>query len=197
MSTPPRKSRQLPETTAERLLQAAALEFNEQGFGGTDTNKIARRAGFAPQTFYRWFQDKVEIFVKTYELWQREEFDAINKLLAENASDIRLVQAIVAHHKAWLVFRRSLRQLSVENDVVRAARARARLGQIAYLKTINPTNLGRDEASLATILLQTERLADALAEGEFRDMGLNKKAAEEALARLIHELRSPDSDLAV
>ena len=197
MSTPPRKSRQLPETTAERLLQAAALEFNEQGFGGTDTNKIARRAGFAPQTFYRWFQDKVEIFVKTYELWQREEFDAINKLLAENASDIRLVQAVVAHHKAWLVFRRSLRQLSVENDVVRAARARARLGQIAYLKTINPTNLGRDEASLATILLQTERLADALAEGEFRDMGLNKKAGEEALARLIHELRSPDSDLAV
>jgi AcrR family transcriptional regulator len=197
MSTPPRKSPQLPETTSERLLQAAALEFNEQGFGGTDTNKIARRAGFAPQTFYRWFQDKVEIFVKTYELWQREEFDAINKLLAENASDIRLVQAVVAHHKAWLVFRRSLRQLSVENDVVRAARARARLGQIAYLKTINPTNLGRDEASLATILLQTERLADALAEGEFRDMGLNKKAGEEALARLIHELRAPDSDLAV
>ena len=196
MSTPLRKSRQLPETTSERLLQAAALEFNEQGFGGTDTNKIARRAGFAPQTFYRWFQDKVEIFVKTYEGWQREEFDAINKLLAESASDMRLVQAVVAHHKAWLVFRRSLRQLSVENDVVRAARARARLGQIAYLRTINPTNLVRDEASLATILLQTERLADALAEGEFRDMGLNKRAGEEALARLIHELRS-GSDLTV
>jgi AcrR family transcriptional regulator len=191
MSSAPRKSRQFPETTSERLLQAAASEFNEQGCGGTDTNKIARRAGFAPQTFYRWFQDKVEIFVKTYERWQREEFSAIGKLLAENASDIRLAQAIVAHHKAWLVFRRSLRQLSVENDVVRAARARARLGQIAYLKTINPNNLGRDDAALAAILLQTERLADALAEGEFRDMGLNKKAGEEALARLIHDLRSP------
>ena len=190
MSTPLRKSRQFPEATSERLLQAAAIEFNEQGFGGTDTNKIARRAGFAPQTFYRWFQDKVEIFIKTYERWRNEEFGAINKLLAENASDLRLARAIVAHHKAYLVFRRSLRQLSVENDVIRAARAHGRLSQIAYLKNINPGNL-LDDAELAAILLQTERLADALAEGEFRDMGLNRKAGEEALARLIHELRSP------
>jgi AcrR family transcriptional regulator len=190
MSTPLRKSRQLPEATSERLLQAAAIEFNEQGFGGTDTNKIARRAGFAPQTFYRWFQDKVEIFIKTYERWRHEEFGAINKLLAENASDLRLAQAIVAHHKAYLVFRRSLRQLSVENDVIRAARAHGRLSQIAYLRNMNPSSL-LDDAELAAILFQTERLADALAEGEFRDMGLNKKAGEEVLARLIHELRSP------
>ena len=180
----------MPEATSERLLQAAAIEFNEQGFGGTDTNKIARRAGFAPQTFYRWFQDKVEIFIKTYERWRHEEFGAINKLLAENASDLRLARAIVAHHKAYLVFRRSLRQLSVENDVIRAARAHGRLSQIAYLRNMNPGNL-LDDAEIAAILLQTERLADALAEGEFRDMGLNKKAGEEALARLIHELRSP------
>ena len=190
MSTPLRKSRQFPEATAERLLQAAAIEFNEQGFGGTDTNKIARRAGFAPQTFYRWFQDKVEIFIKTYERWRNEEFGAINKLLAENASDLRMARAIVAHHKAYLVFRRSLRQLSVENDVIRAARADGRLSQIAYLRNMNPGSL-LDDAEVAAILLQTERLADALAEGEFRDMGLNRKAGEEALARLIHELRSP------
>ena len=190
MSTPLRKSRQFPEATAERLLQAAAIEFNEQGFGGTDTNKIARRAGFAPQTFYRWFQDKVEIFIKTYERWRNEEFGAINKLLAEDASDLRMARAIVAHHKAYLVFRRSLRQLSVENDVIRAARAHGRLSQIAYLRNMNPGNL-LDDAEVAAILLQTERLADALAEGEFRDMGLNRKAGEEALARLIHELRSP------
>src|ERR1700727_597313 len=103
------------EATPERLLRAAAQEFNEQGFGGTDTNRIARRAGFAPQTFYRWFEDKVEIFIKTYERWTREEFATLGKLLTENASDIRLARAIVAHHKDYLVFRRSLRLLSVEN----------------------------------------------------------------------------------
>jgi AcrR family transcriptional regulator len=171
------------------LLQAAASEFNEQGFGGTDTNRIARRAGFAPQTFYRWFQDKVEIFIRTYERWQREELGILRKLLAENASDIRLAKACVAHHKSYLVFRRSLRQLSVENEVVRAARASSRLNQVAYLKKVSPYLAGND-ASLAATLFQMERLADALAEGEFGDMGLDKKAGEEALARLIHGLRT-------
>ncbi len=186
----PRQSREV--ATSERLLQAAAREFNEHGFGGTDTNKIARRAGFAPQTFYRWFQDKVAIFIKTYERWQREEFGAVSTLLAKNASDVRLARAVVAYHKAYLVFRRSLRLLSVENDAVRAARAGSRLNQIAYVKNLSP-NLVRDDASIAAMLLQTERLADALAEGEFHDMGLDKKAGEEALARLIHDLLTPDS----
>jgi AcrR family transcriptional regulator len=186
----PRESR---EATSERLLQAAAREFNEHGFGGTDTNRIARRAGFAPQTFYRWFQDKEEIFIKTYVRWTREEFAFINTLLAENASDLRVARAIVAHHKAYLVFRRSLRQLSVQNDVVRAARAQSRLNQIAYVKSLSPKVL-RDDASIATMLLQTERLADALAEGEFHDMGLSKKAGEEALAHLFHDLRGPEQD---
>jgi AcrR family transcriptional regulator len=53
-------------STRERLVQAAAAEFREQGFAGTDTNRIARRAGFAPQTFYRWFTDKTEIFIAVY-----------------------------------------------------------------------------------------------------------------------------------
>jgi len=177
------------EATSEKLLQAAAKEFNEHGFGGTDSNKIARRAGFAPQTFYRWYEDKVDIFIKTYERWQREEFNTLNQLLAERASDIRLARAVVAHHEAHLLFRRSLRQLSVENPAVRAARARARLNQIGYIKRLSP-NVGRDHAWLATMLFQTERLADALAEGEFGDMGLNERAGEEALAGLIRELRA-------
>src|SRR5205814_7333325 len=96
------------DDTPTRLVRAAMLEFNESGFGGTDTNRIARRAGFAPQTFYRWFKDKVEIFIKTYELWQREEFGAISALLAQNASDARLAQSVIEHHRAYLIFRRNL-----------------------------------------------------------------------------------------
>ena len=180
----------IKKSTSEKLIEAAAKEFNEHGFGGTDTNRIARRAGFAPQTFYRWFRDKVEIFIKTYEFWQREEFGAISALLAQNASDARLAQIIIEHHRAYLIFRRSLRELSVENDSVRAARARSRLNQIEYIKKMG-SKPRRDAASCAVILFQTERLADAVAEGELSDMGLDEKAAERALARLIHELRSP------
>jgi AcrR family transcriptional regulator len=187
----PTQTRKSRDATAEKLLRAAVSEFNEHGFGGTDTNRIARRAGFAPQTFYRWFQDKLEIFIRAYERWQHEELSALSQLLAENASDLRVARAVVAHHAAHLVFRRSLRQLAVENDAVRAARARSRLNQITYLKKIG-SNTARDDASLAAMLFQTERLADALAEKEFRDMGLSKTAGEEALARLIHDLRATE-----
>lgn len=177
--------------TPERLLRAAAAEFNEHGFGGTDTNRIARRAGFAPQTFYRWYQDKVEIFIKTLELWLREEFAAISTLLEQNATDEQLTDAVVAYHKAYLVFRRSLRQLSMENDAVRASRARSRLAYIEYIRKMSP-KLVRDNGSLAVTLFQMERLADALAEGEFQDMGLEEIAGKDALRRLIHELRFPE-----
>jgi AcrR family transcriptional regulator len=176
------------QSTSERLLKAAAAEFNECGFGGTDTNKIARRAGFAPQTFYRWFQDKVEIFIQVYERWRLEQFTDIGALLAENAHDDRVARAIVAHHKRFLVFRRCLRHLSLEFDPVRAARARSRLDQISFLKA-NSSVPAREDAALAVILLQTERLADALAEGELRDMGLDDKAALMALTGLVHDLR--------
>ena len=177
-------------STRDELIQAAASEFNEQGFSGTDTNRIARRAGFAPQTFYRWFEDKVEIFIRVYELWQQQELGILRKLLAQSASDLRLAQACVAHHKAFLVFRRSLRQLSIENDVVRAARAQSRRRQIAYLRTLKGSR-SRSSGELAATLFQIERLSDALAEGEFRDMALDDKAGEEALALLIRQLRGP------
>jgi hypothetical protein len=44
------------------------------------------------------------------------------------------------------------------------------------LKSLHP-ELPRDDASMTVLLLQTERLADALAEGEFKDMGFARKTA--------------------
>jgi AcrR family transcriptional regulator len=175
--------------TADQLVQAASAEFNEHGFLGTDTNRIARRAGFAPQTFYRWFSDKTEIFIKVYERWQHEEANVLQRLLAKDASDARLVHAVIAHHRSYRVFRRSLRQLSVEDDEVRRARAQSRLNQIQQIRMWNPKQ--RDTtADLAVALLEFERLSDALAEGEFHDMGLDEKAAETTLASLIRRFRS-------
>lgn len=175
------------EGTAEKLVLAAASEFNEQGLLGTDTNKIARRAGFAPQTFYRWFEDKIDIFIKVYEHWEEQEAGIFRKLLAEDASDERLVKACVAHHRAYLVFRRSLRLVSLEDERVRRARAATRKRQIARINEWQKTEL--DPGMVATLLLQIERLSDALAEQEFADMGLDAAACEAALARIIRELR--------
>lgn len=183
----PIKSRSRGET-AERLIRAAADEFNNHGFDGTDTNRIARRAGFAPQTFYRWFADKIEIFIEVYDLWQREEANVLEELLAANASDIEVVDALVEHHRTYRVFRRSLRSLSLENDKVRADRAQSRMNQIAHIVSWNSGCAG-DLAELAVILLQMERLTDALAEGEFEDMGVDESGCKRFLALQVARLR--------
>jgi AcrR family transcriptional regulator len=189
MTADPKSTRRAQEGTAEKLVRAAANEFNERGFLGTDTNRIARRAGFAPQTFYRWFRDKTEIFIKVYERWQREEASMLQRLLAKDASDARLVQAVVTHHRRYRIFRRSLRQLSIEDAVVRKVRADSRLSQIAQIRKWNPAQSALT-ADLAVALFKVERLADALAEGEFDDMGIDRKAGETELASLLNWLRS-------
>jgi hypothetical protein len=72
---------------------------------------------------------------------------------------------------------------------VRAARAKSRLDQIAFMTTMVSTPPHPDTV-LAAMLLQMERLADALAEGEFLDMGLDEATARTALRRLIHDCRT-------
>jgi hypothetical protein len=113
----------------------------------------------------------------------------LQRLLAKDASDTGLVHACVTHHRAYLVFRRSLRRLSVDDDDIRRARARARLNQIRQIRIWNPEQ-SDTTADHAVTLLEFERLADALAEGEFHDMGLDRKAAETALALLIRRFRA-------
>ncbi len=179
------------QDTREKLLLAAAGDFNERGYHGTDTNRIARRAGFSPQTFYRWFEDKISIFIAVYDWWQQEEFGAIARLLSENAPDERLVSTCVAYHRSYVKFRRSLRQLSYEDDRVRAARAASRLRQIEFLK--GWAGGVRTPSELAVDLLELERISDALAEDEFDDLGLSPAAAEQRLAQIIHVLRKSGS----
>jgi AcrR family transcriptional regulator len=176
--------------TGEKLIQAAVREFKAHGYSGTDTNRIAARAGFAPQTFYRHFKDKLEIFVAIYRRWEDEEAAVIASLLEKYAGALALADAIVAHHRAYRLFRRSLRQLAVENAVVREARAQSRLRQIE--NTICLAGTGTKE-TVAPMLFQIERLADAIAEGEITDLGLSESIAREALAVLLSGLRRPQS----
>jgi AcrR family transcriptional regulator len=183
--------------TRTQLIQAAAAEFNEEGFGGTDTNRIARRAGFAPQTFYRWFKDKTDIFIAVYLDWENTERAMIDGLLAQKASTQQLIEATVAHHRNYKIFRRSLRLLSLEDPIIRKARADSRRRQIAQINTwqstakpsVSPEQVNLNDGAIAAALLQMERLADALAEGELGDIGISPAATQKALADLIEQFR--------
>jgi AcrR family transcriptional regulator len=166
----------MPADTRARLLAAAQKEFNRSGYFGTDTNRIARRAGFAPQTFYRHFADKIAIFLAVYEGWWQDESAALSEVLATPALRDHARQAakiVLDFHTRWRVFRRSLRHLAIEEPRVRAARAAARLAQIER----HASRDSRSTAQLAAALLKAERLCDAHADGELADLGLSRTAA--------------------
>ncbi len=170
-----------PEETRDALIAAARREFEEAGFEATHSNKIAARAGYAPQTFYRHFADKRAIFLAVYQEWISEEAAVLDSVRgAEDAA-----AAIIRHHKKSLIFRRALRALSLTDAGMRDARAQSRRAQLASLRMRLPHLARVPEAELAARLLQIERVADACAEGEFADLGLSAREAEAQLARLL------------
>jgi len=177
------------QTTRLKLIGAAKEEFRERGFTGTDSNKIARRAGYAPQTFYRWFKDKTDVFLAVYRAWEREEGVTIGRLIGRQASGAALADAIIDHHGAYRMFRRGLKTLSLEDDRVRQARAESRRRQVAQISHWSAPRPALAPEAIAVRLFQIERLADAIAEGEFLDMALGEAEARAQLAAIFDELR--------
>lgn len=173
------------QDTAARLAAAAMHEFEQFGFHGTDTNKIARRAGFAPQTFYRWYRDKTEAFIAAYAQWETEERAVLQALAAAGASGQAMAAAIIQHHRQHRLFRRSLRHLAVEHPAVRQARAASRERQASHILATRP-DLRRE--SILITLLQIERLADAAAEDECQDIALPESLLIETIASLLEGL---------
>jgi AcrR family transcriptional regulator len=167
-----RKKARDPQATRAMLVKAASAEFNMRGFHGTDTNRIARKAGFAPQTFYRHFEDKTAIFLAVYESWWQGEATALQGLFRANGADTaKAARIVIAFHTRWRIFRRSLRHLAIEDGRVRAARNTARKAQIARLARMAGSR--RDAAEMFAALLSAERICDAAADGAVRDFGIS------------------------
>lgn len=184
--TPPRER----GAAREALLAAARAEFDEHGFEGTDTNRIARRAGYAPQTFYRNFPDKTAIFVETYHRWLADEWKDLGKAHGKGAGEAARI--LLKHHASHREFRRSLRRLTTSDPAVRAARAQSRRRQLALL---DADDVARQRAPLGSarlaLLLCIERIADAAADGELSDLGLTPGDEVALLADVIRRLGRP------
>lgn len=173
-----------PDETRKRLLDAAETAFNSRGFEGTDTNRIARAAGYAPQTFYRHFDDKTDIFLAVYDRWWRDEGAAIARVIAAGGRAEDIANVAMSFHARWRIFRRSLRHLAVADSRVRAARAKARRQQLQSLAAI-PRRAVPEMALLTASLLALERLCDAAAEGELSDLGISKATARNMIANAV------------
>jgi AcrR family transcriptional regulator len=177
------------DESLEALTATARTEFLRYGFDGTDVNRIARRSGVAPTTFYRWFKDKADVFVAVYRRWEAEEQQAMRRLLARRGPLAAMVEACVEHHRGHALFRRSLRRLGHEDEKVRKALAASRLERLAALKQWMGGPRAVD-AELATELLLFESLAMMLAENDLGEMGVDDQPARRQLGALLNRWRA-------
>src|ERR1700721_396121 len=77
-----RPRRGTPEQTRARLVDTAGEIFNRVGYHGTDSNQIAKEAGYATGTFYKHFKDKRDAFLAVYEAWVTSEWSAVDTELS-------------------------------------------------------------------------------------------------------------------
>ncbi len=168
----------------QALIEAALREFEDHGYDGTNSNAIAKRAGYAPQTFYRHFADKLEIFIATYEAWSDAGIEGIVAAVSIES----YARSLVDHHRAHRVFRRSLRMLTVSDPRVLAARTRARDAQMRAMAGRVSGFAAKSRAARLASLLTIERLCDAIADEEFAAAGISRQAATRELVTLLRSL---------
>ena len=82
------------ETTRDRILEAALSLFSEHGYRGATTAEIARQAGVAEGTIYRYFKDKKELFLACVEPVIQEALRRERSLPAEGSVRERMRRRI-------------------------------------------------------------------------------------------------------
>jgi AcrR family transcriptional regulator len=181
-----RPRRGAPDETRARLVAAAAEAFNRDGYHGTDSNRIAREAGYAPGTFYKHFRDKKEIFLSVYAEWVAREWRDIGATLRAGGTRrelaARIVDVFLAHHERWRGFRASLRALAALDADIREFHRAQRRKQLALLSRLGGSTSREEDALL---LFTLERAGDAVAEGEADALRLRRGAFRELLERLV------------
>lgn len=183
--------------TRERLIRAAAIEFNRFGYHGTDSNSIAKEAGYATGTFYKHFRDKREIFLAAYERWVAAQWDEIDLELSRmrqaEETARRLVELSIKFHTEWRGLRASLMELVFSDTEARKffrAQRRQQLDFIAKLRARFALPCRTREQD-AIHLYMTERVFDAIGQGEIQSLGLDKDAVVETMVERVYALLVP------
>jgi AcrR family transcriptional regulator len=189
----PRKARDAQESR-RLLVEAAAQIFNSVGFHGTDTNRIAKAAGYTPGTFYTHFPDKRAIFLEVYQGWVDAELIDIAAGFKFKGPDHRerLAKTILNHHKKWRTFRASLRALYAIDPEIRTARLAQRARQIDAITAIS-VEAGREPLSRSRIfcnLLFLEAICDSIADGNLQTLRIRESEMFQILVENIGRLRA-------
>jgi AcrR family transcriptional regulator len=188
-----RPKRGAPEETRARLVAAAARVFNRDGYHGTDSNRLAAAAGYAPGTFYKHFRDKRAIFLEAYERWVTSEWRAVEEVLRArgdaDAAAARLVALVIRMHRRWRGLRASMLLLVATDAGAKRCYRRQRRRQLEILAALRQ-RFGlapRQPEQDALLLFALERSCDALAQDEARALGLDRKRLEAGLRALVRD----------
>ena len=145
-SKTPRPLRGTPAQTRTRLVAAAAQVFNRSGYHGTDSNRIARAAGYSPGTFYKHFADKREIFLAAFQEWVDQEWGEVEREVAvthdPEALARRIVDLTLRHHIRWRGLRASMLALVGTDPVVRRFHRAQRRRQLRHVGRASQTQAG-------------------------------------------------------
>ena len=183
-----RPKRGSPEQTRARIVMAAAEEFQAHGYFGTDSNVIARAAGYAPGTFYKHFVDKRAVFLAVYVDWVTAQWAEIAKLLKGDTPQpdlaAQIVDLVLAHHKTWRVFRSSLNALVATDAEVRKYHRAWRRRQLRLMADLLGTPSGAEDA-LGVLIM--ERVADAIVDGEAAAIGIPRELGRDYLIAQLNQ----------
>ena len=113
----PRKSRKNnPEKTRENILQAAIVEFVEQGLSGARVDAIAERTHTSKRMIYYYFTSKEQLYVEVLEKLYGEIRSTENLLYLNELEPVEAIRRLVAftfdHHDQHVDF---VRIVSIEN----------------------------------------------------------------------------------
>lgn len=189
-----RPKRGTPAETRERILKAAAGQFNRLGYHGTDSNSIAREAGYATGTFYKHFHDKKEAFLAVYERWVAAEWKAIDDELSRThrtrQTARRIVEISIEFHTEWRGLRASLMELIFSDVDVRMFfrnQRRRQLDRMAEFRTrLRLPSRTREQDAMH--LFMTERIYDAIGQDEMKTLGLDEAVVVASMVDQVHAL---------
>jgi AcrR family transcriptional regulator len=163
--------------TRDRLVSTAMRVFNQVGFWGTDSNELARAAGYSPGTFYRHFTDKRAIFLAAYQAWVAAEDQQLSARLAkarERGQDLAgaFVDFIVEHHGRWRTFRCSMRALAAgDSELQKAIREHRR----KHVEQLSEVLGGRDPSQKLLMLYTLDGLTDGISADEPKAFGISAR----------------------
>lgn len=190
----PRPRRGMPEQTRARLIRTAAQIFNRVPYWETDTNALAKEAGYSTGTFYRHFKDKREIFIAAYREFVAEEWANIEANVVPGQSPgesiDRAADALIEHHRKWRVFRGNLRALVTYDEELREltqALRREQLEKMSFMRMREGLQESRSLESDAVHVMMFERVCDGLADGDFVSLGCSVELAQREFRRLMRQ----------